>query len=536
MNENSYDVIIVGAGIAGMYMLHRIRELGLTARVIEMGSDVGGTWYWNRYPGARCDTDTLEYSYSFDEDLQQEWEWPERYPTQPEILRYLNHVAERFSLRSDITFDTRVEAATFDESTHRWQVRTDGGMQFTSQFLIMATGCLSTPVMPDIAGVDSFAGETYHTARWPHEGVALSGKRVGVIGTGSSAVQSIPVMAQEAEHLTVFQRTAQYTIPARNRPVDPEFVAQIKADYAGFRARNRLQPSAQLSHIPRNDYSAMSVTEAERNRTFEDRWQAGGFPFMGSFNDIGINPESNRAAAEFVRTKIHEIVQDPNVAERLSPSHTIGCKRIVLDSGYFETFNRDNVMLVDVSATPIEAFTPSGLCTSAADFELDIIIFATGFDAMTGTLMRIDIRGRNGLTLRKKWEAGPVNYLGLTIPGFPNFFTITGPGSPSVLTNMMVAIEQHVEWISDCIDSMRRHGQATIEATDEAEQAWVQHVNAVADETLYPTCTSWYLGANIPDKPRVFMPLVGFPPYVEKCEAVVANGYEGFVFVRQTTE
>lgn len=528
MTNNSYDVIIVGAGISGMYMLHRMRQLGLKTRVIEMGSDVGGTWYWNRYPGARCDTDTLEYSYSFDEALQQEWEWPERYPTQPEILRYLNHVAERFNLRPDITFDTRVEAATFDESSNRWSVRTDSGATFSSRFLIMATGCLSTPNMPNIPKLDTFAGETYHTARWPHSGVDLSGKRVGVIGTGSSAVQSIPVIAQQAEQLTVFQRTAQYTIPARNQPVEPEFVAGIKADYAGFRARNRLQPSAQLSHIPRNDFSALSVTEEERNRIFEERWQFGGFPFMGSFNDIGINPESNRAAAEFVRTKIREIVEDPAVAERLSPTHTIGCKRIVLDSHYFETFNRPNVTLVDVNETPIETVTPNGLRTAEAEYQLDILVFATGFDAMTGTLLGMDIQGRSGLPLQKKWEAGPVNYLGLTIPSFPNFFTVTGPGSPSVLTNMMVAIEQHVEWISDCIDFMNAHGHKTIEATDEAEQAWVQHVNSVADETLYPTCTSWYLGANIPGKPRVFMPLVGFPPYVEKCEEVVANGYQGF--------
>jgi len=445
-----------------------------------------------------------------------------------EPLRYLNHVAERFQLRSDILFNTRVEAAIFDERMGRWQVQTDGGNQISAQFLIMATGCLSTPNIPEIEGLENFDGPVYHTSRWPHEGVDLTGQRVGIVGTGSSAVQSIPVIAQQADHLTVFQRTAQYTVPARNRPVDSEVVAEIKADYAGFRARNRLQPGAQLSHIPRNEFSALDVDEAERQRIYEERWAYGGFPFFGSFNDIGINPESNKTAAEFVRSKIREVVQDPIVAERLSPTHTIACKRSVLDSGYFETFNRANVELVDVTETPIQKITPTSLETTEAAYPLDMIIFATGFDAMTGTLLRIDIQGRTGLTLQEKWSAGPVNYLGLTVPGFPNLFTITGPGSPSVLTNMIVAIEQHVEWISECIDYTKQSGHQTIEATVEAETAWVEHVNQVADGTLYPTCTSWYLGANILGKPRVFMPLVGFPPYVEKCEEVVANGYEGF--------
>ena len=539
MNDNDFDVIIVGAGISGMYMLYRMRQLGLSTRVIEMGSDVGGTWYWNRYPGARCDTDTLEYSYSFCEELQQEWEWPERYPTQPEILRYLNHVANRFELRSDISFDTRVAAALFDESSGRWQVRTDqvctdqvctdSGSELSSQFLIMATGCLSTPNTPPIEGIDTFAGPVYHTGRWPHDGVDFGGQRVGIIGTGSSAVQSIPLIAQQAAELVVFQRSAQYAVPARNRPVDSAEVAAIKADYAGFRARNRLQPAAQLSHVPRNDVSALAVDAVEREKIYQERWQFGGFPFFGSFNDIGINQDANRTAAEFVRTKIREIVHDPAVADLLCPTHTIGCKRAVLDSGYFEAFNRPNVQLVDIRAAPIEEIMASGLRTANDHYALDMLIFATGFDAMTGTLGKIDIRGRNGLALREKWAAGPVNYLGLTIPGFPNLFTITGPGSPSVLTNMIVAIEQHVEWISDCIAHLKGHDHQCIEATIAAEEEWVAHVNKVADGTLYPTCTSWYLGANIPGKPRVFMPLVGFPPYVEKCQEVVANGYEGFV-------
>ena len=529
-HERVFNVIIVGAGISGIYMLHRMRQLGLHARVIEMGSDVGGTWYWNRYPGARCDTDTMEYSYSFSEELQQQWEWPERYARQPEVLQYLNHVVERFDLRGDMLFNTRVEAATFDQSAGRWEVRTDDSTEFTAQFLIMATGCLSTPNFPRIEGKDSFAGPTYHTARWPHEGVDLTGQRVGIIGTGSSAVQSIPVIAKQAAKLVVFQRTAQYSVRAGNRAVDPKMVADIKADYAGFRARNRLQPSAQLSHIPGNDLSALVVDFEERQRIYCERWELGGFSFFGSFNDILLNQQANDTAAEFVRTKIREIVRDPEVAELLCLQHTIACKRPVLDSGYFETFNRSNVQLVDINACPIGEITANAVRTKSASYELDCIIFATGFDAMTGTLLKIDIRGRDGLSLREKWSVGPRNYLGLSVPGFPNMFTITGPGSPSVLTNMVVAIEQHVDWISDCIDFMREHGDRCLEATDAAAEAWVEHVNTVADTTLYPTCMSWYLGANVPGKPRASMPLPGFPSYVEKCQAVAAGGYPGFVF------
>ncbi|MCY4538535.1 MAG: NAD(P)/FAD-dependent oxidoreductase [Chloroflexi bacterium] len=530
MNSTSkFDVIIVGAGISGMYMLYRMRKLGLAARVIEAGSGVGGTWYWNRYPGARCDTDTLEYSYSFDEDLQQEWEWPERYPTQPEILKYLNHVADRFDLRRDISFDTRVEAAIYDEANSRWRIAIDDGAELSAQFLVMATGSISAPNIPAIEGMDSFSGPIHHTARWPHEGVDLSGLRVGIIGTGSSAVQAIPVIAEQAAHLTVFQRSPQWSVPAHNRPSDPEMVADIKADYAGFRARNRLQSGAQLSHIPANDFSAAEVSAEERGRVLEERWQLGGFPFFGAFNDITVNPDSNRATADFVRAKIHDIVNDPKVAEMLTPDYTIHCKRPVLDSGYFETYNRSNVLLVDINTTPIDAITPSGIRTCDADYDLDLIVLATGFDAMTGALLGIDIRGRNGLPLREIWARGPVNYLGLQVSGFPNLFTITGPGSPSVLTNMMVAIEQHVEWVTDCLGFLVENDHASIEATEAAQEAWVAHVNEVANQTLWVSCQNWYQGHNIPGKPRVFMPLPGFPPYVEKCEEVVAKGYEGFV-------
>ena len=528
-SAGKFDVIIVGAGISGMYMLYRMRKLGLSARVIEMGGGVGGTWYWNRYPGARCDTDTMEYSYSFDEDLQQEWQWPERYPTQPEILEYLNHVTDRFDLRPDISFNTRVEAAIFDEATKGWQVETDDGAELSAQFLIMATGCISEPNMPPIDGMETFSGPIYHTARWPHEGVDLSGMRAAVIGTGSSGVQAIPVIAEQAEQLTVFQRSPQWSIPARNRPVDPDLVTAVKADYAGFRACSRRRPGGDVASSPANDFSAMSVGEEERQRIFDERWKLGGLSFYNSFIDIKLNPESNKSAADFVRAKIREIVKDSKVAEMLCPSHTFGCKRGVIDSGYLETFNRSNVLLVDISAAPIQAITPSGIRTTDADYDLDIIVFATGLDAMTGALLRIDIQGRNGLPLREKWADGPVNYLGLTVPGFPNLFTITGPGSPSVLANMMVTIEQHVEWVSDCIKYMVEHRPVSIEATEDAQDTWVAHVNEVAGGTLAVTCHSWYLGANIEGKLRVFMPLPGFPPYVEKCKEVVANGYEGFV-------
>ena len=528
-STGEFDVIIVGAGISGMYMLYRMRNLGLSASVIEAGSGVGGTWYWNRYPGARCDTDTLEYSYSFDEDLQQEWEWPERYPTQPEILKYLNHVADRFDLRRDITFDTRVEAAIYDEAARRWRITADDGAEMSAQFLVMATGSISAPNIPAIEGMDSFSGPIYHTARWPHEGVDFSGLRVGIVGTGSSAVQAIPVIAERAAHLMVFQRSPQWSVPAHNRPSDPNTVAEIKADYAGFRARNRLESGAQLSHIPANDFSATEINEEGQQLVLEERWQLGGFPFFGAFNDITVNAESNAVTADFVRAKIREIVKDPKVAEMLTPDYTIHCKRPVLDSGYFETYNRSNVSLVDINAAPIEAITPGGIRTGDTDYDLDLIVLATGFDAMTGALLRIDIRGRHGRTLREEWAHGPVNYLGLQVSGFPNLFTITGPGSPSVLTNMMVAIEQHVEWVTDCIGFMVENDHASIEATEAAQLAWVAHVNEVANQTLWVSCQNWYQGHNIPGKPRVFMPLPGFPPYVEKCDEVVAKGYEGFV-------
>ena len=536
MSSRDFDVVVVGAGFAGIYMLHRARKLGLSVRLFEGGAGVGGTWYWNRYPGARCDVESMEYSYQFSEDLQQEWQWSERYATQPEIMRYANHVADRFGLRADIQFDTRVEAARFDAALGRWQVRVRAGesqeaQEISAQFLIMATGCLSSANTPAFKGIESFTGERYHTGLWPDQDVDFTGKRVGVIGTGSSAVQSIPIIARQAKELVVFQRTATYSIPARNGPLDPGFEAGIKADYAGFRARNSLMPNAFGSNFPRNEASALDATSEEREREFEVRWQRGGLGFLGAYGDLILNAQANETAAEFVRAKIRQTVRDPAVAELLTPKQVIGCKRLCIDSGYFESFNRPNVRLVDVSEAPIEEITPIGLRTGGHEYPLDCIVFATGFDAMTGTLLRIDIRGRGGLSLQEKWHAGPHTYLGLGIAGFPNLFTISGPGSPSVLTNMLASIEQHADWIADCIAYMRTHGRTLIEASTEAEDAWVAHVNAVADRTLYATCNSWYLGANVPGKTRVFMPLVGFPAYVAKTTEVAARGYAGFALM-----
>ncbi len=531
LQDDQFDAVIVGAGFAGLYMLHTLREHGFTARAFEVAGDVGGTWYWNRYPGARCDVESLEYSYSFSPELEQEWEWTERYAGQPEILRYAQHVADRFDLRRDIRFDTRVQSAVFDDATTGWTITTrdhDGNERAThSQFLIMAVGCLSSTNLPEFPGRDSFAGASYHTGTWPHEGVDFTGKRVAVIGTGSSAVQSIPVMAEQAAHLTVFQRTATYTVPAHNRPLGPDEVAEVKANYRALRAANRQMSGGFGAWFPRGDGSAAEADPAERDADFEARWNVGGFTYLGGYSDFLLNAASNETAAEFVRHKIAATVHDPETAALLMPSHVIGCKRLCFDSGYYETFNRPNVSLVDVSRQPIEEITPTGVRVGGVDYEVDAIVYATGFDAMTGSLLKINARGP-AVSLQEAWEAGPRTYLGLAVHGLPNMFTISGPGSPSVLTNMITSIEQHVEWIGECLIQLRARGLRRIEATEAAQDAWVDYVNMVADMTLFPTCNSWYLGANVPGKTRVFMPLPGFPPYAEQCAAVAANDYEGF--------
>lgn len=522
------DVVIVGAGFGGMYMLHRLRGLGMSAVVFDVAAGVGGTWYWNRYPGARCDVESMQYSYSFDESIQQDWQWSEIFAGQPEILRYANFVADRLDLRRDMRFETRVTGAEFDEAINRWSVRTDRGDVLSARFCVMATGCLSAARMPDFPGTNSFKGKIYHTGHWPHEGVDFTGLRVGVVGTGSSAIQSIPVIAAQAAQVTVFQRTPNFSIPSRNGPMTEDYARSWKDVYPARRAEARMTRNGILANP--NDQSAIETPEADRLAVYENRWESGGTTFMAAFNDLIFNKASNDTAAEFVRSKIRSMVKDPAKAELLAPTnHPIGTKRICVDTDYYLTFNRPNVDLVDIRNAPIEAVTPDGLRVGGKDYAFDAIVFATGFDAMTGALTRMGIVGRAGEALEDKWAAGPRTYLGLMTAGFPNMFMITGPGSPSVLSNMMVSIEQHVDWIADCLGHLRDRGVDCIEATLTAENAWVDHGIEVAHTTLYPSAASWYMGANIPGKPRVFMPYIGgVGAYRMKCDEIAANGYEGF--------
>jgi cyclohexanone monooxygenase len=529
-SAEAYDVVVVGAGFAGMYMLHRLRGQGMTARVFEQGSGVGGTWYWNRYPGARCDVESMQYSYSFSEELQQEWDWSERYAPQPEILKYANHVADRFDLRSDIQFDTRVETAAFDEAASLWSVTTSDGKTVSAKFVVLATGCLSNARKPDIKGLDRFEGKVYHTGHWPHEEVDFTGLRVGVIGTGSSGIQSVPVIAEQASHLTVFQRTAQFSIPARNAELTDVERNWFRTNYPEVRRFAREEARNGIyTEVP--DRGALDDGDNERRDKYEARWQRGGLTFMSVYNNLALDKAANDTAANFVRGKIAEIVEDSTIAKRLSPAnYPIGTKRICIDTDYFATFNRPNVTLVDIKAHPIEEITQTAVCSGGEQYELDALVLATGFDAMTGSVARIDIRGRDGRTLNDKWSAGPRTYLGLMSAGFPNLFVITGPGSPSVLSNMIVSIEQHVDWITDCLGYMRDNGLATMEAATDAEDKWVAHANEVAYTTLFPQADSWYMGANVPGKPRIFMPYIGgVGPYRQICNDVAARGYEGFV-------
>ena len=522
------DVLIVGAGFAGMYMLYKFREQGLSVQVLDEASGVGGTWYWNRYPGARCDVESMEYSYSFSDDLQQEWNWSHRFSTQPEILKYANHVADRFSLREWIEFESRVESMVYSDQDNLWETVTDSGAVYKSRYCVMATGTLSSVNKPQFKGIAVFKGESYVTGRWPHESVDFSGKKVAIIGTGSSAVQAIPVIAAEAKTLTVFQRTANYSIPAQNRPLSSEEIEEVKAEYPEIRAKARSN-RAGIASMEIGSHSALDVGDIDRNAEFNRRWQEGGTNFLAAYNDIGINANSNKKAADFVISKIHEAVKDPEVADLLSPSNTIGCKRLCADTDYYETYNRENVSLVDVNKTPIERIVEEGVKTSDKVYEFDIIIFAIGFDAMTGALMAIDIKGRDGYSLKEKWTNGPRTFLGLCSERFPNMFMITGPGSPSVLSNMMTSIEQHVEWISECVAYMYSNGYSAIEPIIDSENKWMDHVEEIAAETLRYSCNSWYVGANIPGKKRVFLPYAGgLPQYTDKCNEVVAGEYEGF--------
>ncbi len=522
------DVVVVGAGFAGLYMLHRLRGMGFSARVIEAGKGVGGTWYWNRYPGARCDGESLLYSYGFSNALQQEWTWTERYAGQPEILAYANHVADRFDLRRDIQFETRVTAATFDDAGGTWQVETDRGDRLTARYVVMASGCLSMAAAPKLPGAETFTGQTYHTGQWPHDGVDFTGKRVAVIGTGSSGIQAIPRIAAQAKHLTVFQRTAQYTIPAWNGPLDPRTVEEFKARYPEIRTAQK--NSFNGNNTTFKHAETFGVTAEERQRIYEEAWQKGGFVFLATFADLLFDKSANDTVAEFVRAKLRSIVEDPQVAELLTPKTIFGCKRLCVDTDYWSTYNRDNVSLVDISSSPIERLVPEGIVVAGKTYPVDAIVFATGFDAVTGALDRIDIRSTSGGRLKAHWQDGPRTYLGLAIHGFPNLFTITGPQSPSVLTNMMPSIEYHVDWISDCLAHLRHTGKRRIEARKEAEDDWVTEVSRLADGTLRPQCNSWYVGANVPGKPRVYLAYVaGIPPYKKRCDEVAGRGYEGFV-------
>jgi cyclohexanone monooxygenase len=522
-----FDAVVVGAGFAGLYMLHRLRGLGFTARVYEAGGGVGGTWYWNRYPGARCDVESMQYSFSFSEDLDQQWDWSEKYAPQPEILSYANHVADRFGLRPHIAFDTRVTSAAFDEAAKCWRIDTDRGDQVSAKFCIMAVGCLSAANRPAFKGIEDFRGPIYHTGEWPHEGVDFTGLRAGVIGTGSSAIQSIPIIAQQAASLTVFQRTATYSVPAWNQKLTPEYRKTIKSDYPALRAKARARPTG--FYFPFNMQPALQATPEERERLYEEAWERGGLPFLGAFGDLLFEKDANDTIAEFARHKIRGIVKDPATAELLCPDNVFGCKRLCVDTGYFETYNLPHVNLVDVSKAPIERFTADGVEVDGVEYPLDIVVCATGFAAMTGSFDRIGITGRNGLTLSEKWQAGPRAYLGVASAGFPNLFMITGPGSPSVLASMIQAIEQHVDWMADCMAHLRDLGAATIEPMQQDEDDWVEHVNEVSKVSLRSTCSSWYIGANIAGRPRVFMPYIGgFPIYVQKCNEVMSNGFEGF--------
>jgi cyclohexanone monooxygenase len=521
------DIIVVGAGFGGMYMIHRARELGFSVQGIEAADGVGGTWYWNRYPGARCDIESFSYSYSFSDELQQEWVWPERYAAQPDILRYANHVADRFDLRRSILFGARVTSARFDAEGNYWRINTDRGRSFLAPFLVLATGCLSVPKVADLPGIDQFP-RVFHTAKWPQHGVDFANLRVGLIGTGSSGIQSTPVIAAEAKHLTVFQRTPNFSIPSWNTLLDAERVRHIKAIYPELRRKSRNSCAGDYA----NEYhtSILDLSPAEREQAFAKRWLEGGFNFQYAFRDLLESEKANELAAEFVRRKIRERVEDPRTAEALCPKdHPIGAKRLCVDTGYYETFNRPNVTLVDLSQTPIETVTKTGIRTKDGFHELDAIVLATGFDAMTGAITRIDIEGRGGRRLAAEWANGPRTYLGVAVSGFPNLFIVTGPGSPSVLANMVLACEQHVEWISTCLATMRKRGLTCIEATPEAQGSWARGVNESAAKTLYVKCNSWYLGSNVPGKPRLFMPYVeGFKNYEAVCDRVAENGYAGF--------
>lgn len=522
------DVVVVGAGFGGLYALHRFRSQGLSVRVFESAPEVGGTWYFNRYPGARCDVESVDYCYSFSDELQQEWTWTEKYATQSEILEYINWVADKLDLRRDITFETRVSSAVLDEQTLRWSVTTDTGEIVDARFVVMATGPLSAAMMPDFPGLDTFAGEVYHTAHWPHDGVDFTGKRVAVIGTGSSGIQSIPIIAEQAERLYVFQRTPNYSVPAGNRPLTGEEIAEIKANYAE-RRRMSWRSGGGSPHVAHPKLT-MEATPEERRVAFEERWELGGVLFSKTFSDQMVSLEANEEARKFYENKIRAVIDDPDVAEALIPSdHPIGTKRICTDTNYFQTFNRADVELVSVRKTPIESVDETGINTSAAHYDIDALVLATGFDAMTGTLAKIDIVGRGGEKLVDDWADGPRTYLGLGTDGFPNLFLVSGPGAPAVLANMVLHAEAHVNWIADAIAYLEQNSYAAIEPTADAVDNWIADCAQRAEATLFTKANSWYMGANVPGKPRMFMLFIGgFGVYLDICNEAAAAGYKGF--------
>jgi cation diffusion facilitator CzcD-associated flavoprotein CzcO len=529
------DALIIGAGFSGLYMLHSLRDrLGMKVLAVDRAGGIGGTWYWNRYPGARCDSESHSYAYTFSEELWKGWSWSQRYPDHGEIRRYMDYVADRLDLRPDIRLATTVERCDFDAAANLWRVTLRGGELLSARFLVTGVGCLSTANIPDIPGLEDFAGAWYHTGAWPHEGVDFTGKRVGQVGTGSTGIQSAPVIAAAAKHLTVFQRTANYSTPAQNHPLSAERKAWIRDNLDAIRGVMLATTNGHPFTVA--DRSLHDVTDAELTQILERAWDFGGLQFRAGFRDVLLDESANARMAGFLKDKIRRIVRDPAKAEILAAiDHPYAGKRPPIDSGYFETFNRDNVDLVDLRADPIERIVPSGLrLKSGRQIPLDILVFATGYDALTGPLLKLNITGAGGRTLAKEWEAGPKSYLGLQIAGFPNLFTITGPGSPSVLCNMLVPIEQHVEWITGCIAHLRAEGATRIETTPAAMEAWGREVKRAADATLLSRVPhSWYLGANVPGKPRVFMPYAGGMAHYRKlCDAVAAKGYEGFVLTR----
>ncbi len=529
------DVVVVGAGFAGLYALHKLRERGLTIRVFEAGPDIGGTWYFNRYPGARCDVESVDYSYSFADELQQEWDWTEKYASQAEILRYLHWVAERLDLRRDITLNTRVTSAVLDEQTLRWTVTTEHGEVLSARFCLMATGPLSAAMTPDFPGLDTFAGELYHTAHWPHENVSFVGKRVAVIGTGSSGIQSIPIIAEAAAHLVVFQRTPNYSVPAGNKPISAGELAEIKANYAE-RRRMSWRSGGGSPHVAHPKLT-MEATPGERRAAFERRWQLGGVLYSKTFSDQMIDPAANEEARRFYEEKVRAVIDDPNMAELLIPTdHPIGTKRICTDTNYFQTFNRPNVELVSVRTTPIVSIDPAGIATTEKHYDVDMIVLATGFDALTGALSKIDIVGRGGELLRDDWIDGPRTYLGLGVDGFPNLFLICGPGAPAVLANMVLHAEAHVNWVADAIRFLGDHGYDALEATPDAVDDWIAECARRADATLFPKANSWYLGANVAGKPRVFMLFLGgFATYNDICTEAADAAYKGFDLIKTSS-